>query len=592
MRFTSNIFICGLLLVGTIAAYGKATDCGFVNFDDGSYVLNNAQVRAGFTPQSLWWAFTAAQSANWHPITWMSLQLDAALYGKQAAGYHFSSVLFHAANTVLLFLVLRRMTQAPLRSALVAALFGLHPLHVESVVWIFERKDVLSTFFWILTMVAYARFVEQPRLARYILLIAVFALGLMSKPMLVTLPCVLLLLDYWPLRLASRVAPGRGGARPSPPSPLPKGARGQNRTPSPRLPTGEKSEKKTIPATWSLSKLIWQKLPLLALSAASSILTLTTQRDAMRATEEYPLLSRIGNAAVAYVNYIGMTFWPVNLSVFYPYDHDQSGLWQVGAALILVGITLFVLFQPSRPYLLVGWLWYLGTLVPVIGIVQVGLQGMADRYTYVPSIGLFIALVWGLADVCVAFRLPQWGQLGLAGAVLLACVLLTRSQVEHWHNSWTLWEHALRANPDNYLAHESIGALYYEEGDYERANRHFRLALANNPNDGKAWIHLEEVLHKQGRTSEAIQVWRDALRVKPTEAEWHHNLGQDLLQAGQPDEAIEQFREAIRLKPELAFSHFLLGRELAKRGQSEEASQHLEEAFRLMPELRGQESRQ
>jgi tetratricopeptide (TPR) repeat protein len=584
MRFTSNTFICGLLLIGTIAAYGKAADCGFVNFDDDTYVLNNPQVRTGLTPQSLWWAFTATQSANWHPITWMSLQLDAALYGKQAAGYHLTSVIFHAANTVFLFLVLRLMTQAPVRSALVAALFGLHPLHVESVVWIFERKDVISAFFWILTMGTYARFVEQPRLARYMLVIGVFALGLMSKPMLVTLPCVLLLLDYWPLGIMrSEKLPNL-----SPPSPLPKGARGEKSSRGAKKLNNASADRKTEtpPVTWSASKVVWQKLPLFALSAASSILTLTTQRDAMRATEEYPLFSRIGNAAVVYVDYIGMTFWPAHLSVFYPYIHDQSLLRQAASALLLVGITLFVLLHRSRPYLLVGWLWYLGTLVPVIGIVQVGLQGMADRYTYIPSIGLFIALVWGLADVCAAIRVPQWAKLGFAGAVLLACLLLTRSQVEHWHNSWTLWQHALRANPDNYLAHESIGSLYYEQGNYEQANRHFRLALASNPNDAKAWGHLEEVLHKQGRTGEAIQVWREALQVKPTEAEWHHNLGQDLLQAGQPDEAIEHFREAIRLKPELAFSHFLLGRELAKRGQKEEASEHLEEAFRLMPELR------
>ena len=348
-------------------------------------------------------------------------------------------------------------------------------------------------------------------------------------------------------------------------------------------------------------RLVLEKLPLFALSITCSLITVYAQSEAkaVRSSEEYPLLTRLGNAAIAYMEYVGMTFWPVNLSVFYPYDKYPSVFWQVGAAILLVCLTLLVLFQRSRRYLFVGWFWYLGTLVPVIGIIQVGRQAMADRYTYIPSIGLFVALVWGLADVFARLRLPRWAQGGVAGAAVLACALLTRIQVEHWRDAWTLWENAVRANPENFLAHQRLAALYVDQGKDEEAIQSYRLAIQSNPNDPKSYAHLATIYTKRSQLAarngdkateaalldEMIKVLRDALGIKADEPYWHFNLGQGLLATGKPDEGIEELRTAIRLKPDVADWHLALGQGLLATGKPDEGIEELRAAIRLKPDL-------
>jgi tetratricopeptide (TPR) repeat protein len=325
------------------------------------------------------------------------------------------------------------------------------------------------------------------------------------------------------------------------------------------------------------------------MSAACAILTVYAQKEALRASHEYPLLTRLGNAAAAYVEYIGMMFWPINLSAFYPYDKNPSPLWHTAAALILAAITSIVVWQWRRPYLLIGWFWYVGTLVPVIGIVQVGAQALADRYTYIPSIGFFLALVWGLSDLVMRVRIPAWIRAVAAAGAVLVSVCLTRIQVEYWRDSWTLWGRAADVNPENYLAQRSLAQLYWTTaGDAEKAIEHYRLAIKADPNDALSFAALGQILQTLGRVDEAIALWQEGLRYKPDEAEWHHNLGQNLLNIGKKEQAIEHFQKAVRLKPDLTGSHWLLYQAL-KNDQPEEAARHRERAYQLMPELRRQE---
>jgi tetratricopeptide (TPR) repeat protein len=569
--YSSNLFIAGLLSVVTVAAYGHVWECDFVDLDDEMYVVKNPQVQSGLNTQSLWWALTTTESANWHPLTWISLQLDANLYGNKPAGYHLTSLFIHVANTLLLFVVLDRMTRERWRSALVAALFSLHPLHVESVAWVFERKDVLSALFWILTMGAYARYAEKPSYRSYLLVMLFFVLGLAAKPMVVTLPCVLLLLDYWPLVRAVRHE-GRIARE--------KGSR-------PRATRGEKESPKTSPFLF-VRRLFPEKVPLLALSAACCLITLYGQSEssAIKSDEEYPFPTRLANAVVGYLEYVGMLFWPAKLSVFYPYGRNLDMLRVAGAVVVLLAITVFVLFQRSRRYFFVGWFWYLGTLVPVVGIIQVGRQAMADRYTYIPSIGLFIAIVWGLTDLAAAVRMPRWARVVLAGTALAACGLLTRTQVEHWQNRWTLWESALRADPENYMAYRTLAANYQQQGNDDEAVRCYWRAIECNPYDTKSYTYLADVFRRKNQLEEMIEVLRKGLQFNPEEAEWRHNLGVALLDTGKPDEGVEELRSALRLKPGLAMTHLRLGQELAKRGQSAEAKRHFDEGYRLMPQMR------
>ena len=531
------------LVLVTLAVYGQVVDHAFVNFDDNEYVYENPHVQRGLTGKGFGWALTTTRTGNWHPVTWLSHMIDCELFGLTAGCHHLVNVFLHILNSVLLYLVLRCMTGEVWRSAMVAAMFALHPLHVESVAWISERKDVLSTLFFMLTLWAYGRYAASPSRMRYGLVLGFLAWGLMAKPMLVTLPFVLLLLDFWPL---GRFQPG--GTR---------------------------------------SRLVVEKLPLLALAAASSVATFVAQRQegAMSLTYVVPFMDRIANALVTYVAYMGKMLWPGHLAVFYPYrDALPTGLW-VGAALVLAGITVLAGWAGRRRrYLAVGWLWYLGTLVPVIGFVQVGAQSMADRYTYVPLIGLFVMVVWTLGDVAARWRHARIGIAALAGAAILGCVGATWIQVGHWRSGITLFEHTLKVTKNNALAHTNLGAALKEAGRENEAIRQYREALRIDPDHANAHVNLGIALMGQGEEDQAITHYREAVRIRPGFAQAHNQLGIALAQRGEIDEAVSHYREAVRARSDFARAHSNLGAALMARGNTDEAITCLRLAVQLDPD--------
>jgi hypothetical protein len=443
--------VIGLGLLAAIGVvYWPVRHFEFINFDDDVYVWANPEVQNGLTLRGLAWAFTTGHAGNWHPLTWLSHMLDCQLFGVNAGAHHLVNVLFHAANTLLLFGVLKRMTGARWRSALVAALFALHPLHVESVAWVAERKDVLSTCFWLLTLWAYVRYVQKPEIHystaalrpltswNYWLALVFFVCGLMSKPMVVTLPLVLLLLDYWPL----------------------------NRVAGCKLPAASSDPERS-----TLLALVWEKVPFLALAGVSCGLTLWVQQrgGAVASVESLPLGLRTGNAVVAYVRYLGHAFWPGGLAVFYPYQ-AWSLPTVVGAGVLLAGVTGVVVWRGrSERHLLVGWLWYLATLIPVIGLVQVGGQSLADRYTYVPLIGMFVLVAWGMPRSLTQPRLGKLAMIAAASAVLCACAVLSWVQVHHWRDSETLFRYALKVTTGSAQAHNNLGVALAAQGKLAEA---------------------------------------------------------------------------------------------------------------------------
>lgn len=530
------------LVVLTLLAFWNVRYCQFVNFDDGEYVKDNPHVLGGLTTKNVLWAFQAFHAANWHPLTWLSLQLDATLFGSDPSGFHTTNLILHVANTLLLFGVLRWATGAAWRSGLVAALFAVHPLHVESVAWIAERKDVLSTCFWMLTLGAYVAYSRRPGVLRYLLVVLLFVLGLSAKPMLVTLPCVLLLFDLWPL---ARLHGWRS-------------------------------------AVW----LAVEKLPLFALSAASCLVTLLAQKNAVRSLDQLPWDYRVLNAINSYASYLGMFVWPTDLNVLYLHPGDSLPLWRAGlAAGVLALITGIALREVRRrPYILVGWLWYLGTLVPVIGLVQVGEQAMADRYTYVPFIGIFIALAWGLPDLVAAFRLRPSVLTFPILLLLVAYVVMTRDQVYHWRDSSALWQRVLKTDPNNPVANNNFGVFVMERGDLEEAAEHFNKALQLRTGfNSKASNNLGLVLLWQGRFEEAIPHIQRAVQHKPDMASGHQNLGLAYLWQGRPAEALPSFRRAVELNPQSARVRFHLAYTLNALGQTEEAQSEYQEGMKLDP---------
>ncbi len=550
-----------------LAAYAPifSGDYQFLNVDDNEYVTDNPNVKAGLTRESLWWALTASHSHNWHPLTWMSLQLDWQLFGSNPHAFHVTNVLLHAANAVLLFFALRSLTGAVWRSAVVAAFFAVHPLHVESIAWVAERKDVLSTLFWMLTIWAYSAYAAQPGWGRYLLTLMLFALGLMAKPMLVTLPCVLLLLDFWPLRrLNFRTA--SGGRQP------PVGA--QQGADAPRSPA-------FAAGWWGLVK---EKLPFFALVAGCSLLTLRAQQDIMQSLEYLPLPYRLANVPLAYLRYIGMMFWPMPLAVYYPHPGPDITFGLAAAATgLLLALTVLVLWQaPRRPYLVVGWLWYLGTLVPVIGLVQVGRQAYADRYTYIPLIGVFFLLTWGACDFLGRLRLARAAAVAVVAGLVACCLLLTWQQLPVWHDSATLWKHALAVSPSG-IAYQGMAMALEKEGRIDEARRQYDEAIRYDPS-ATSYYYVGVFLAKHGFLDEALKHFARSLELYPDQARAHHNMGLILLEQGNLDEAHEHLAEAIRLDPNFALAHTNMGRLLMKKGKLEEAWQHSSEALRLAPD--------
>jgi Flp pilus assembly protein TadD len=544
-----GLVVAGLALAAaTFAAYAGALDDGFVDYDDPLYVTDNPHVLAGLGAGGLRWAFATLRTGNWHPLTWLSLQLDATLFGLAAPGFHLTNVLLHVANAVLLFAALRRLTGALWCSLAVAALFALHPLHVESVAWVSERKDVLSTFFGLLALLAYAAYARDPRPRRYLPVALAFALSLLAKPMLVTLPFVLLLLDYWPL--------GRFGTQASP-------ARGRG-----------------------LWRLVSEKLPLLALSAASCAVTLYAQRagGAVAGLADVPLGVRVATALQAYAGYLAQAAWPARLAACYPLPAgDISPGPTLLAAAVVAALTAVAVAARRRPYLLVGWLWYLGTLVPVIGLVQVGLQARADRYTYFPLIGVFLAAVWGAADLARGRRGGIAALAAAAAAVLLACGLATRQQVRRWHDPVTLWEHAAAVTEGNWVALTALGGALLDEGRANAAAAACEQALRIRPGNGRAENNLGAARLQQGDYEAAASWFRAAARDDPTLAEAYANLGRTLLLRGRPAEAVEPFRRAGRLRGDSARIRSGLAFALHKAGRADEAAAEYRAADALDP---------
>jgi Tfp pilus assembly protein PilF len=550
------------LIVTTLVIYWPLGNHEFINLDDDVYVYDNPQVKAGLTLKGVTWAFTSLTASNWHPLTWLSHMLDCQLYGLNPGAHHVTSLLFHIANTLLLFWVLKRMTGRLWASSFVAALFALHPLHVESVAWVSERKDVLSTFFWMLTLWAYLRYVEQRVITRYLLTILFFAVGLLSKPMLVTLPFVLLLLDYWPL---GRFSFGQGAVHS--PNAQPSSGRNQGSVP--------------------LRFLVLEKVPFFVLSAISSLLTFFVQRSggAVGSLERLPMETRSANAIVSYAHYIEKLVWPRNLAILYPYP-DMIAVGQVAlAGILLFGISVFVFrWARKRPYLPVGWLWYLGTLVPVIGLVQVGTQAMADRYTYVPLIGLFIMIAWWIPDMLARWRYRKTS-LAISAVLLLSIfMVVTNLQIQKWHDNIRLFTHTLKVTNRNALIHYNLGiALSAQKKDRE-AMAHYKEALWIDPNCVEAYNNLGLTLVRQGENEEAMAHYTEALRIDPKHAKTHNNLGILLARQGKIEEADAHFTQALRTKPDFAEAHYNLGTLLARQGRIEEAGAHFAQALRIKPD--------
>jgi len=554
----TDLLVCLGLVAVTWAVFGQTLAHDFVNFDDHVYVYENPLVMRGLSTEGIIDAFTHTHARNWHPLTTVSHMLDCQLYGLNAGGHHLTNVILHTISVLLLFLVLKQMTGALWQSAFVTVLFAIHPLHVESVAWIAERKDVLSAVFFMVTLAAYARHVQAPSLVRYLLVALLFACGLMSKPMLVTLPFVLLLLDYWPLR---------------------------------RL-EGQKSEVGS-----RLPRLITEKIPLFALSAFSCMATLFAQRQGPSAIDQLPFLWKLNNTFVSYVTYIWQMLWPARLAVFYPHPNDRLPPVNVTAAIALVvGVSLLVIYlRRTKPYLVTGWFWYLGMLVPVIGFVQVGEQAHADRYTYLPQIGLYIMIAWTVGDL-LSEPTPRARRalVGVAAAITIVSLSVRAIiQASYWKNSETLWNHTLAVTGENDVAHNNLGFLFLRRGELDKAISQFQAALnvrSKNSDThyslGAALIqnNLGNALARKQLWDEAIDHLQEAIRLRPDYADAYFNLGSVLFQQGRIDQAIAQWQKALAIRPRDAEAHRNVASALRKQGNVKEAIAQYEQALNITPE--------
>jgi len=558
-----TIWISLALFFAVALAFSPILNNDFVNYDDGDYVTANPHVRQGMSLDTVVWAFGASSASNWHPLTWLSHALDCEFYDLKPWGHHLTSVLLHAANAALVFLLLQGLTGAVWRSAAAAALFGIHPAHVESVAWVSERKDVLSTFFLLLTLLAYLQYVrtlgppDSRRKFWFRLTLALFVMGLMSKPMLVTLPFLLLLLDYWPLARVSRPLGDVGAPA-----------------------TAEQS-------TWR--QLVVEKTPFFLAAAISCVVTYIVQNQggAMRSMADLPLSARIANALVAYSRYLAELFFPARLSVYYPYPANGHWPgWQVALAALSLGFVSLpaIAVRRKRPYLTIGWLWFLGTLVPVIGLVQVGVQSMADRYTYIPSIGAFLALVWGVAELLGEGRRYRPFAWALAAVVSVICLPLTWRQIGYWKNGETLFRRALVVTGENCLPRYLLGDALFKQGRLEQAGEEFKKSINLRPNFADPHNDLGMIYSRENRHAEAVNQFETAIQAQAGYAPAHYNLGLEFMTAGRLDDALRQFEEAVRLKPDDADSHKNLGVALATKGRIDQAMVELKRAIILQPQ--------
>ena len=577
----SDLLILLGLAVVTFGIYAQVIGHRFIVLDDISYVEENPAVNRGVTLGGLAWAFTTFREGNWHPLTWIAHMIDSQIFGTFAGGHLLVNALIHTANTLLLFWLLLRTTHARWSSALVAALFALHPLHVESVAWASERKDTLSTFFGLLSLIAYTRYAEAPSIRRYAWTAVTLALGLLAKPMLVTWPFLMLLLDYWPLGRFAAVVPSEVEAATQPPQAARPGFQSR-RTTSKLTPRGPSTS-----LGMTIKKLIIEKIPLFVLVAASAVVTSIAQSraGAVRTFTEVPVALRLWNALVSYAKYLLRAFWPNDLAVFYPWPKGGIPAWQViGAAVLLIGITAFCVFERKiRPYLIVGWLWFMGTLVPVIGLVQVGGQTMADRYFYIPSIGLFIAIVFGLADIAERRRIAPWVGAAMANVVVVVLATLTNAQIHRWTNSFTLFKHTLTVAPRNFAIEGDLGYALQRSGQLDEAAAHFEKAIQIQPNDQMSQLYMGIARFHQGRVPEAIEHAQVAIHLQPDSAKAHNLLGMALAKQNRNEAALDEVRRAAELDPKDAEIRNNLGLTLARLGRAPEAVGEFHEALRLDP---------
>ena len=558
--------ICVVLIALVWIVFGQTTTHEFVNYDDGAYVFRNSEVTRGVSAQGIRWAFTHPVAGNWHPLTVLSHMLDCQLYGIRPAGHHFTSTALHSIAAVLLFFALWQMTGRPSRtvwrSAFVAGVFAIHPLHVESVAWVAERKDVLSGVLFMLTIIAYVSYTRQPTALRYALMAGLFAAGLMAKPMLVTVPAILLLLDYWPLQRWQGARSRQQGAKR-------KGQSGNGG--------------RGILSTPSVRGLVWEKIPLFVLSAASAIATIVTQSKEISVANSAPFIFRIGNAFVSLVIYLRQTLWPRDLGVFYPQHALPS--WEVILAVaVVIGISVAVfMLRKERPYLLVGWLWFVGMLVPVIGLVQVGDQAHADRYTYLPQIGLCLAATWGIADLFAGVR-SRYLILGtFSFAVVLALTCSAYVQTEYWRSSDTLWTHTVAVTSDNENGYEHLSEAYLEKGRTDDAIAVARQAVDRHAHSAHAHGVLGAAYTRNGNLSEALQHLQKAAELDPKLPRVHFNLANTLAQRGQLTEAISEYETELNNYPGFAEGHNNLANALLRAGRPDEALEHLQTALTLNP---------
>jgi Flp pilus assembly protein TadD len=605
----SSFYVCLALVAITWTVFGQTLGHDFVNFDDNLYVYENPLITHGLTSNGLIDAFTHPHARNWHPLTTISHMLDCHVYGLQAGWHHFTNVLLHSVAVLLLFLVLNQMTGAFWQSAFVASLFAIHPLHVESVAWVSERKDVLSAVFFMLTLGAYVRYVHKPSISRYLIVALLFALGLMSKPMLVTLPFVLLLLDYWPLgrvrNQTSNIKPQRPGfSRPT---------------------FADQPTRRATPRQTGVSSLVVEKIPLFALSCLSCAATLLAQVYSTEAIEQLPFMWRLNTAAVSYVAYVWQMFWPARLGAFYPHANDQLPLWQVLLAIgFLISLTMVaILWRKERPYIFTGWFWYVVMLVPVIGLVQVGEQARADRYTYLPQIGLYVLITWGITDLMPLLMARSSGSrrvvtslqpmtrgsravrtdgppgrgyklfcAAFAAAIIIALTWRAFVQTSYWKNSEMLWNHTLAVTNNNDMAHNCLGNFFLRRGELDSAISHFEKALeirsrtaAAHYNLGGALIEntLGAALVRKGRLSEAIGHYEKAMKLRPDYGDPYLNLGIVLFQQKRTDEAIAQWQKAVATQPNDAAFHTILGNGFLQRGLQKDAVAEYEHAARISP---------
>ncbi|HEX5400044.1 MAG TPA: tetratricopeptide repeat protein [Verrucomicrobiae bacterium] len=551
--FSRREVVCLLLTAITLLVWWPVVHCGFLNYDDPDYYTANPHVQSGLTWANISWAFTTGHASNWHPLTWLSLMLDRTLFGKGPAGPHFINLLFHTVNTVLLFLLLRRLTAATGRSALVAALFALHPLHVESVAWVAERKDVLSAFWGLLSLWAYAghagklKIQGSPSKGYYWLALIFFVLGLMSKPMLVTLPLVMMLLDFWPLGRLS-------------------GSEGR---------------------TAKIKKLLREKIPFFVLSAVSCVLTILVQQrgGAVVSLVKSSITDRIENALVSYARYLGKAFWPATLATPYPLPPHWPILPVLLAFVLFVGLGAgATVFRKKYPFGFTGWFWFVIMLLPVIGLIQVGNAAMADRYTYLPLIGVFIILVWGAGEVIANWRLPQPAVAVLVLGLLLVAAWRTRIQISYWRDSGTLFTHALAVTKNNFVAENDLGTWLSQNGQVREAMDCYRRSLQINPDNSDALFNLGNVFARLGDWNNAIVCYRRAQQAGPVHADLLNNLGLALMSEKQFAGAATNFEAALRLKPDFTDAHNNLGIVLFVDHRYDQAAQQYREALRLSPD--------